>query len=232
VAWRSSVAESLGDADASRDDGETLALMAYRRLKNLIVSGSLFPGTPLKESEISERLGISRTPVREAFRMLRSEGLVQLTVNRGAHVAQISRTEVANAYEAREWLESAMTGRAAERATDELIRTLREVIDRTPDQPLTHEEALTAAQADTDFHEIVLIAADNAVALDFARRARAITHRAAFFVVPMRYHSSKQEHIEILSALEHRNPRAAEESMRRHIATARLRIDQFGEEHS
>lgn len=203
---------------------DSLALMAYRKLKSMIVLGGLFPGAPLKESELSDLLGVSRTPVREALRMLRSEGLVNSTAHRGAHVAQISRKEVLEAYEVREWVEPRMVAKAASNMDESRLQRLEESIARMPDARLTHEESVRAKQADADFHELIYQWSDNGVGLDLIRRARAITHRASYFVVPIRHHNSRKEHLEVLEALRSGNPRKAETAMRRHIVAAQARI--------
>ncbi len=203
---------------------DSLALMAYRKLKSMIVLGGLFPGAPLKEAELSDLLGVSRTPVREALRMLRSEGLVQSTAHRGAHVAQISRKEVLEAYEVREWVEPRMVAKAATNIDELRLLQLEDAIARMPDARLTHDESLRAKQADAEFHELIYQGSGNDVALDLIRRARAITHRASYFVVPIRHHKSREEHLEVLEALRTGNPRKAENAMRKHIVAAQGRI--------
>ncbi len=77
----------------------TLPQAAAERLRALIVEGTLAPGTRLNERELSEQLGVSRTPLREAFRVLASEGLLDQLPNRGVQVAALSREDVRQAFE-------------------------------------------------------------------------------------------------------------------------------------
>jgi DNA-binding GntR family transcriptional regulator len=87
------------------------------RLRDLIVEGVLAPGAHLNERVLCERLGVSRTPLREAFRTLAGEGIVELQPNRGAVVATLSREDVEHAFELMAALESLAGGLAATRAT-------------------------------------------------------------------------------------------------------------------
>ncbi|RPH45926.1 MAG: GntR family transcriptional regulator [Burkholderiales bacterium] len=87
------------------------------RLRELIVEGGLAPGAHLNERVLCERLGVSRTPLREAFRTLAGEGIVELQPNRGAVVATLSRADVEHAFELMAALEALAGGLAAARAS-------------------------------------------------------------------------------------------------------------------
>ena len=87
----------------------TLPQAAAERLRALIVEGTLAPGTRLNERELSERLGLSRTPLREAFRLLAAEGLLDQLPNRGVQVAALSRDDVRQAFEVMAALEGGRT---------------------------------------------------------------------------------------------------------------------------
>lgn len=90
---------------------------AYHRIRRWIVEGHLRPGERLVEQRLAEDLDLSRTPVREALRMLQSEGLVAFEPNRGARVRELSRAHIADLYELRGRLEAMATELAAIRAT-------------------------------------------------------------------------------------------------------------------
>ena len=92
---------------------------AYRRIRRWIVEGHLRPGERLVEQRLAEDLELSRTPVREALRMLQSEGLVAFEPNRGARVRELSRAHIADLYELRGRLEAMAAELAAVRATPE-----------------------------------------------------------------------------------------------------------------
>lgn len=92
---------------------------AYHRIRRWIVEGHLRPGERLVEQRLAEDLQLSRTPVREALRMLQSEGLVAFEPNRGARVRELSRAHIADLYELRGRLEAMAAELAAQRATQQ-----------------------------------------------------------------------------------------------------------------
>jgi len=106
-------------------DGTTLPIArsslpeaAAERLRTLIIEGELAPGARLNERELSEGLGVSRTPLREAFRMLAADGLLVQLPNRGAQVVSLSREDVRHAFEVMASLEGLSGELAAARVTD------------------------------------------------------------------------------------------------------------------
>jgi DNA-binding GntR family transcriptional regulator len=102
----------------------TLPEAAAERLRALIIEGDLPPGARLNERELSERLGVSRTPLREAFRMLAGDGLLVQLPNRGAQVVALSRDDVRHAFELMAVLEGLAGELAAARVTDDDLAEL------------------------------------------------------------------------------------------------------------
>jgi DNA-binding GntR family transcriptional regulator len=96
----------------------TLPQVAAERLRALIIEGILAPGARLNERELSEQLGLSRTPLREAFRLLAAEGLLLQLPNRGVQVVALSRDDVCHAFEVMASLEGLAGELAAARVTD------------------------------------------------------------------------------------------------------------------
>src|SRR5450830_1512845 len=86
-------------------------------LRNLIVEAVLIPGTKLNERELCETLGISRTPLREALKVLAAEGLIEISPNRGASVSKMSETEIWETFELMSGLEAMSGELACERIT-------------------------------------------------------------------------------------------------------------------
>jgi len=103
----------------------TLPEAAAERLRTLIIEGTLAPGTRLNERELSEQLGVSRTPLREAFRMLAGDGLLTQLPNRGAQVVALSAEDARHAFDVMGALEGLAGELAATRVTDADIETLR-----------------------------------------------------------------------------------------------------------
>src|SRR3546814_10976245 len=91
----STPASTLADDTVDR---RTLPAAAAERLRELIIEGQLSAGTRLNERALCERLGVSRTPLREAFRLLASEGLVEIQPNRGARVTVLSENDIRESF--------------------------------------------------------------------------------------------------------------------------------------
>ncbi|HTQ00957.1 MAG TPA: GntR family transcriptional regulator [Casimicrobiaceae bacterium] len=107
---------------ATADERPTLSTAISEQLRGLIIEGDLAPGSRLNERALCDRLGVSRTPLREAFRVLAAEGLVELTPNRGAQVVALSETDLRDSFELMGSLEALAAELACERITaEELI---------------------------------------------------------------------------------------------------------------
>jgi DNA-binding GntR family transcriptional regulator len=100
------------------------------QIRNRIVRGEMAPGSKMIERELATELGVSRVPVREALRMLETEGFVDVIPRRGVVVKHLSRTDVEELFDVRESLEALTARRAAERATEASLRRLRRHLDR------------------------------------------------------------------------------------------------------
>ena len=101
---------------------------AYERLLNAIDSGELAPGSRLLEAQLAERLGVSRTPVREALRRLEAQGLVTHEPHRGVVVAELDYDQLGELYAVREVLEGTAARLAARHASPEEVEVLREMV--------------------------------------------------------------------------------------------------------
>lgn len=205
----------------------SLTTDVYREIKRQIVTSELPPGALLQEVEVSERLKVSRTPVREALRMLQAEGLVTLVPRRGAQVTQFSPQDLEDAYEARTWLETAAAGKTACVITPDALQRLEEVLSSTPSDPRTHDDAVAAEKGDLQFHDLILQASGNRLVRDLVGQLRITIQRAAYFVPPGRHHRSWMEHQAILSVLKEHDSDKASALVREHILAARRRV--FGE---
>ncbi|MBF6616631.1 MAG: GntR family transcriptional regulator [Candidimonas sp.] len=106
-------------------DRRTLPTAAAERLRELIIEGELPAGTRLNERALCDRLGVSRTPLREAFRLLASEGLVEIQPNRGARVAALSEKDILESFTVLGGLEALSGELACQHATDEEVAEIR-----------------------------------------------------------------------------------------------------------
>jgi DNA-binding GntR family transcriptional regulator len=146
---------------------------AYRELRDLLLTGALPPGDRLSELALAERLGTSRTPVREALRRLEADGLV-VGSGRGVAVPELERSEVEHAFEVRATLEAMTAQRAARRvgagqvpvaALDELRRLASVSASAT-----ARGELAAAISANREFHRAIAELAGNSLALDILDR--------------------------------------------------------------
>jgi phosphonate utilization transcriptional regulator len=138
----------------------SLATAAQQEIERLILGGELAPGAKLTEAVLSERLGVSRGPIREAFRRLEEAGLVRQEKNRGVFVRDIALDEAAEIYDLRAVMDDLAGRRLAKSLTAEQSRALRAVVERM-------EQAARADDADAyhllnlEFHDRVVEFAGN-----------------------------------------------------------------------
>ena len=137
--------------------------VAYEALREQIGSGGLPQGAWLREHTLATSLGLSRTPVREALRLLAAEGAVELVHNRGARVVSWTSEDIDEAYRLRALIEGYGAGLAAQRADSACVTNLRALQDRYERALDEHDPAVAAsapmpAQCNDDFHAAVLAA--------------------------------------------------------------------------
>lgn len=197
----------------------SLREQAYDAIKGRILDGGLMPGDALSESEWAETLGISRTPVREAFQMLSIEGLVEILPKRGTLVARLSVRDVRESFELREAIEGYAARLAAERRSEEQLAAMRATL-RAIDDPYS-----TGAS----FHGLVVEASDNAYLLDSFTSAEGRIDLASRLATRATGSGSvSTSHEEVLEAIERGDAEAAEAAMRRHLREhARNLIDRL-----
>lgn len=185
--------------------------LAYRAIRDAIVSGEFEPGARLNQDELAKRLGVSRAPIRDALNRLEAEGLVQ-TLSRagGAVVADVTEQQVVDIYELRAILDAACTRLACARMSEEQLQRLQAVVDET--ERVTGTGDLQAiVQAHAEFHYLIYAASGNA---ELTRVARNLWDRSYRFRVlalsdPANARNGLAQHREILSALLARDlPRA------------------------
>lgn len=119
------VEAAASDADTLAIHHPTLAAVVAEKLRQLIIDGTLVPGVWLNERELCERLRVSRTPLREAYRILAADGLVMLLPKRGAQVIALSEADVGNLFDVLAVLEGLMGRLAAECASDDELERIR-----------------------------------------------------------------------------------------------------------
>ncbi len=197
---------------------KSLKQQAYEKLSTMYLKGDLKPGDPLLETELSEGLNISRTPLREAFLQLEKEGLVEIIPRKGAFVRRITLHDIQELFQIRE----AVEGMAAYLASTRLTEDQFNVLDRKFLAVSLQEDKLLknqlAEEAGGMLHSIILIACDNQRIREILGSYRTLLtqERAVASSIPHQLDNAFAEHLLILENLK-KGPEEAELSMRQHI---------------
>lgn len=191
---------------------------AYRRLLDDIRSGALGPGARLRETELAERLGISRTPVREAIRQLEADGLVTHLPRQGATIRSLDHAEVVELYEMRAVLEGTAARLAARAASDielDELEALNAELAAAPAGPQSRE-------MNRQFHRSLLDAARNRFLVKSmsALQKTMLILGPTTLADPSRAAVAVREHSAVLEALRARDGARAEAAMRIHVDAA------------
>ena len=202
----------------------SLEEQVYVELEEEILSGALARGTALGEIALSSRLGVSRTPIRSAIHRLAEEGLVETVANKGAIVVGITKEDLVDIYRIRVRLEGLASAIAAEKISDEEIRTLRESLELSEFYMNRIDSGDTdrLTELDSAFHETIYKATDNRLLCktlsELHRKVK--IYRKRSLSVPGRLKCSILEHREILEAIEARNATEADRLTSLHIERA------------
>lgn len=175
-------------------------------LRRLILSGELPPGERLREIPISERLGVSRTPVREAFRTLAAEGLIDLLPNRSVEVSEINNEDAADAFAVLGVLEALAARFACERMPEDKIQTLADLQAALEDQFATADR-VGYTETNRQIHELMVESSGNLalitawrMILPRAQRARTLNN-----LDRRRWADAVREHRAMLTAIQQRD---------------------------
>ena len=142
------------------EDNYSLSSRVFHTIRENILSGKYATDEELKEKNIGEELGVSRTPVREALRQLELEGLVTIIPNKGAYVVGISKKDIQDIYEIRSRLEGLCAKWAADKITKEQLDELDENIYLS-DFHVAKGNSEQVVELDNRFHEILYNASDS-----------------------------------------------------------------------
>ncbi|HKS54173.1 MAG TPA: GntR family transcriptional regulator [Steroidobacteraceae bacterium] len=206
---------------------------AYAMVREGIVRGTYAAAVRITEQEIADALSVSRTPVREALRRLQAEGFLKVLPNVGAVVVPWTDTDTRNVFELRALLEPYGAARACEQITPEGIATVRRLAEEQYHESATRGEGHIEriGKLNSAFHRALQ---------DFSGNARLVTLLPALLEAPMMLKTfakyqpqhllrSASHHLEIVSALESRDPEWAASVMRSHILAAHAALRQDAE---
>ena len=203
----------------------SLATLVQREIERMILAGDLAAGAKLIEASIAEQLGVSRGPVREAFRALEGSGLVRMEKNRGVYVRQIGVEEADEIYELRAVLDEFVGRRVAETATAAQVRELRHIVERM-DKASSRNDVDAYLAANLDFHDRMVELAGNAKLLHVYRRLVNELHlfRRTTLSQGGALPVSSREHREIVDRIAARQPAAAGRALYEHVLASRSRM--------
>jgi DNA-binding GntR family transcriptional regulator len=202
---------------------KSLRDQVYERLRGAITSGEMPPGAPVIEAEIATRLGLSRTPVREALRRLESEGMLEPRGGRGTVVREILREEVDCVFEIREALESLAARRASRHMNARDYAELERLVERMRAHV---DDADEMERLDTTFHDRILAHADGVRLKRMLGdlRAEILPWRAIALAVAERRAGTVDEHAAMLVAMKARDEPAIAAATSRHIANTHAAV--------
>ena len=194
--------------------------VAYRRLRSAIIDLSLPPGTQLREAALSTQLGISKTPLREAFIRLESEGFVEVRPYRGAVVSGYDHDLLVEIFELRTLLEGFTAARAAEVDDEEWRHRFRQNVERSRSALVDGNRALTGELLE-EFDQLLQEPTRNPRVLELLAQNQGHVERIGRLTaaVPGRLEDSVAEHERIAEAVLSGDGRRAELLIRDHVAS-------------
>jgi len=208
----------MNDFEVHMNEYLPLRDVVFHTLRQAILRGNLKPGERLMEIQLAQKLGVSRTPIREAIRKLELEGLVLTIPRRGAEVAEITEKNMQDVLEVRKSLEALATQLACERMTEADIEELKQK-NVEFQVSLATKDVTKIAEADVQFHDVIFTATDNQRLIQLLNNLREQMYR--FRVEHLKnedWHPQLiAEHNEIIKYLETRQKEKAMEIINRHI---------------
>lgn len=192
--------------------------VVFNTLREAILKGDLKPGERLMELQLAAKLGVSRTPIREAIRMLEQEGLAVTIPRRGAEVARMTEKDMEDVLQIREALEILAVQLANEKITSEQIQELENCVAAFEDAVKTGD-VKKIAQTDIDFHDIIYMAGENTklVAMLNNLREQIYRYRVEYLKDEKIYVRLMEEHQEIIEGLKRRDVDYVVSMVKKHV---------------
>ena len=193
--------------------------VVFNTLREAILKGDLKPGERLMELQLASKLGVSRTPIREAIRMLEQEGLAVTTPRKGAEVATMTLKDMEDVLEIRDALDELAVRIACQKISDEQLKQLEDMKELFEKSTQTGN-VKKIAEADVTFHDVIYEATGNPklVTLLNNLREQVYRYRVEYIKDPKNYPTLIAEHEAILESLKNRDVKNAVEAMHVHVA--------------
>ncbi|MBQ6845128.1 MAG: GntR family transcriptional regulator [Agathobacter sp.] len=199
--------------------------VVFQTLREAILRGELKPGERLMELQLAAQLGVSRTPIREAIRMLEQEGLAVTMPRKGAEVAKMTLKGMEDVLEIREALDILACQLACDRITDELLVTLKEK-KKAFEASLETKDVKVIADADISFHDVIYEATGNPklIALLSNLREQIYRYRVEYLKAVESYPILIKEHDNIYQSLVQHDRDASTEAIREHVKNQAIAV--------
>lgn len=199
--------------------------VVFQTLRQAILTGEFAPGERLMEIALADRLGVSRTPVREAIRKLELEGLVIMIPRRGAEVARITEKDLRNVLEVRCALEELSASLACERITEEEKEELRVALDAF-ERAVQKKDISDIVEKDIEFHDVIFNASKNDRLIQILNNLREQMYRYRMeYTKDKEYHNVLiLEHREIYEAMKNQDKEKVMNALKEHIYHQELNV--------
>ena len=207
-----------GELKMDVNDYLPLRDVVFNTLRQAILRGEMEPGERLMEIQLAQKLGVSRTPIREAIRKLELEGLVIMIPRKGAEVAHITEKDMRDVLEVRCTLEELAVALACKNVTPERIMDLR-AANKVFESAIVSKDVVNIVDADVQFHDTIYAMTDNDRLIQIINKLREQMYRYRLeYVKDARTHSILiNEHNDIIQKLADKDVEGAKMFMRQHI---------------
>lgn len=215
----------MKDFEMTIDEYLPLRDVVFNTLRRAILKGELEPGERLMEIALANKLGVSRTPIREAIRKLELEGLVVMIPRKGAEVARITEKDLRDVLEVRTSLEKLAIELACDRITEEDVVDLKQAC-KAFEESFGKDDLTTIAEKDVAFHDIIFRATKNARLIQILNNLREQMYRYRLeYLKDTQSHSRLvDEHQRIVSAIIEKNKEEAVRLIQEHIYIQELTV--------
>lgn len=200
------------------ENHKPLREVVYGELKRQIMIGEIPPRTRMMEISLAEKMGVSRTPIREAIRKLEKEGLVTIEPRKGAYASDISIKEMVDVFDVREYLEGTAASLAAIKITREGKKELEEIAEKFK-EAVNKGDIKEIVRYDEKFHKYIVKCTDNKTLIKLTSQVQdlSLRFRYIYYLDFSRFKHIPTEHMEIVEAIFKGDQNKARDEMSKHI---------------
>lgn len=197
--------------------------VVFQTLREAILKGELKPGERLMELQLASKLGVSRTPIREAIRMLELEGLAVTMPRKGAEVARMTEKDMEDVLQIRKALDELAVGLACDNMTEESLEQIHVAL-KNFEESTRSRDVKKIAQADVEFHDTIYQAADNPKLVNMLNnlREQMYRYRVEYLKNDTVYPRLIEEHEKIYEGLKRKDKETVVEIVSHHVMNQEL----------